>query len=238
MDPSTFFSGNPTLQPSIADGIKMDYLLKKNVFSLSYTYEANPIANFSPRVDSVTNKQTLAAENEKNQKTIALSVSVPIKVTKWWNMQNNLEGTWQELNAFYLGSPIRIRQKNFNINSTQSFSLPKDFSIEILGFYQSAGLFGLYKLKGFSLINAGVQKKLGDKKSILRFALSNVFGPPKFKTSVNAPEQNLVVNGTLQFTNRVFSVTYTRNFGNDKVKGKRDRATGAEEEKERVHTNN
>jgi outer membrane receptor protein involved in Fe transport len=37
MDPSTFFSGNPALQPSISDAIKTDYLFKK-IYSVAYIY--------------------------------------------------------------------------------------------------------------------------------------------------------------------------------------------------------
>jgi hypothetical protein len=52
LDPNTFFSGNPALQPSITDGIKTDYIYKKLVFSVSYSYEANPITNFAPNRSS------------------------------------------------------------------------------------------------------------------------------------------------------------------------------------------
>lgn len=238
MDPSTFFSGNPALQPSISDALKTDYLFKKYILSLTYTYEADPIANFSPRVDPATNKTTLAAENQKNQKTFALTLSIPVKVTSWWSMQNNLIGTSQVLNAIYLGSPLLIKQKNFNINTTQSFTLPENFSFELSAYYQSAGLFSIYKLNAFGSLNAGLQKKLADNKGTFRFNVSDVFGTPKFRPSVNAPEKNLVVSGVLQFSNTNFRLTYTRNFGNQKVIQKRDRSTGSEEEKQRVQSNN
>lgn len=238
MDPSTFFSGNPALQPSISDAVKTDYLFKKYILSLTYTYEANPIANFSPRIDPATNKQTLAAENQKNQKTFALTLSLPVRVASWWNMQNNFIGTSQVLNAVYLGSPLLIKQKNFNINSTQSFTLPKNYSLELSAYYQSAALFSIYKINSFGSLDAGMQKRLANNKGTFRLNVSDVFGAPRFKPSVNAPEKNLIVSGVLRFSNRTLRLTYTRNFGNDKVRQKRMRSTGSEEEKQRVQSNN
>ena len=148
------------MQPCISDAVKTDYLFKKFVFSLSYTYEANPISDFAPRVDPATNKQTLAAENQKNQKTLTAVVSFPLAIAKWWNMQNNAIASSQVLNAFYLGSPLVVKQKNFNINSIQTFILPKNFAIELSGFYQSGGLFGIYKVSSIASMDFGLQKKI------------------------------------------------------------------------------
>jgi hypothetical protein len=234
MDPNTYFSGNPGLQPAITDAVNASYSYKKKIVSLSYSYESSPITNFSPKVDPKTNQQTLAAENQKNRKTFSVNFSLPFEVAKWWNMQNNITAITQQLNGLYLGDPILIRQKTLTLNSTQTFKLPKEFTFSLSGFYRSPGLFGIYKVNAFGSLDAGVQKKLEKIKSTLRFNVSNILNTLKFKSSVDQPEKNLVVRGRLQFTNQYFRVTFTHNFGNDKLKGKRDRSTGIEEEKSRV----
>jgi outer membrane cobalamin receptor len=99
MDPYTFFSGNPALQPSIADAVNIAYIYKKKMISVSYSYETNTITNFSPRVDPATNIQTLAAENQKSDRILAVSMSSPFEVTKWWSIQNNVIGTHEHLSA-------------------------------------------------------------------------------------------------------------------------------------------
>lgn len=237
VDPNTIFSGNPALQPSIANAVKFDYLLNRFVFSLSYTHEKNTITNFSPRIDPATNKQTLVAENQKDKNVTALTVSLPITLINWWTMQNNISGYWQQLNAIYKGAPLSIKQKNININSTQSFTLPKDFSVEISGAYQSGGLFGIYKMRSTTSLNLGVQKKLGPNGGTLLFNVTDFSGPPHLRLSVNVPEQNLVVNADLRFVVSTFKLTYNRKFGNVKVKGNRSRLTGSEDERNRVQSN-
>jgi hypothetical protein len=237
VDPNTFFSGNPSLQPSISNDVKTDYLFKNFVFSLQYTYEENPITNFSPKVDSVTNKQTLAAENQKSRKTFNIILSLPFTVNKWWSMQNNFFATSQVLDGTYKGDPILLKQKTLTARSTQSFKLPKEFTFEVSGFVRSPGLFGIYKSNTFGTLDLGAQKKFPKIRSTLRLAYDNVLNTLIFRPEVNLPDQNLVVNAKLQFSYPTLRLTYTHNFGNDKLKGKRERSTGSEEERGRVQTN-
>lgn len=237
VDPNTLFSGNPALQPAIASSIKADYLIKRFIFSANYTYEQSPITNYAPRVDPATNRQTLAAENQRNKKIAAVNISLPIRFTSWWNMQTNLSGIWQELNAIYNNEPLRIAQKTVNINSTQILTLPKDYTVELRGYAQSGGLFGIYQMKAYGTMDFGIQKKFANNKSTLRLNVTDVFGAPRFKPVIDLPEQNLVVKSNLQFTNRFVRLTFTRSFGNSQVKSNRERTTASEEERRRVNTN-
>jgi hypothetical protein len=236
VDPNTLFSGNPGLQPAISNDFKTDYLFKSFVLSFQYTLEQDPITNFSPKVDPITNKQTLAAENQDNRKTFNIIVSLPIRVTKWWNMQNNLFATSQELNAIYKGDPLVLKQKTFFGRSTQTFKLPKEFSMEVSGFFRSPGLFGIYKSNSFGVLDLGVQKKFGKMRSSLRLAYDNVLNSLKFKPSIDLPDQNLVVRARLQFSYPTIRLTWSQNFGNDKLKGKRNHSSG-DDARERVQVN-
>lgn len=234
LDPHTFFSGNPALKPTISDAIKMDYLFKKIVVSLFYTYEKDPITNFTPRIDSVTNSQTSVSENQRSNQSGGISLSLPVRVNPWWTMQNNITATSGKMDGTYEGASLSIRRKDIAINSTQSFTLPKDFSVELSGVFMSPTADGIYKTKAFGWANLGIQKKLGGKAGTLRFAINNFTGPVKFVSSANFPEHNLVSKSTFLIAPTSFRLTYTRSFGNQKIKGKRDRATGSEDEKGRV----
>ncbi len=161
VDPYTFFSGNAALQPSISNNLKVDYRYKTALFSLQYTVEDTAIAQYQTRTIEGTNQQLIAAENMKNRKTASFTLAFPVQVTPWWNMQNNLIGTWQEVNAYFNNDPIQVHNQNLQVVWINSFSLPKDFSAELVGFYQSKGLFGTTVALPIAGLNIGVQKKLG-----------------------------------------------------------------------------
>jgi len=234
MDPNTFFSGNPALQPAITDNTNVSLSLKSKAITLSYSIESSPITNFSPHVDSATNKQILAAENQRNSKTLNLNLSLPITITKWWNMQLSLSANYQKLNGLYNNEPVALETKNGFVSVLESIKLPKGYSFSLTGFYNSGGLFGISKADGFGSLDMGCQKKFRNEKSMLRLNWTNALNTMKFRFSANIPEKNLYSSAQILFLHPGLHLTFTHNFGSEKVKAKRDRSTGTEEEKNRL----
>ena len=231
---NTLITGNPALQASLSNTFKTAYTFKKYLFSLSYSIEDHAISAFQPSTDPATNKVILSPENLKNQKILSAIVSVPVTINKWWAMQYNVTSLWQEINAFYKKAPVKLTQVNFNINVSQSFKLPKDFSAELSGFYQSRFLDGISLRKAFGSLDFGIKKKFGGNKGALLLNVSDIFRTMVYAGSTNLPEHNLVSSLNLRFTQRTCKLTYSRSFGKEKLKEKRERATGAEDEKGRV----
>jgi len=231
---NTLLTGNPSLQPALSNNFKADYTIKQYLVSLSYSKEDDAIAQFQPHTDSVTNKVTWSAENMINQKTASLMVAVPVTITKWWNAQLSVTGVWQESNALYKGEALSANQTNVSANAHMRFTLPRNFSAEVTGQYQSAQLFGLYRVSPTGTLDIGIKKRLPARWGSLIFNASNILNTSAFTFSTDLPEQNLVGSTSLHFSVPTYKLTYTRNFGNDKLKEKRERMTGAEDEKQRV----
>ncbi len=231
LDPKTFQTGNPGLQPAIVDAVKVSYTFKNRIFSLSYS-SISPAITQLPKINEENNKLIIASENLKSYQSLSLNFSVPFTVTKWWNFQNNLVGNWIKTKTLYKVT-VQQEKSNFYINSTQTFLLPKIFSIGLSGFYSSKSLWGLYTYNSYWSVDIGFQKKLIKTKSLLTFNINNIFNSLGGKNYAIIPEQNLMVRNNYIYGYRGFKLSYTHNFGNDKVKGKRDRTTGAEDEKGR-----
>jgi hypothetical protein len=236
LDSKTELTGNPALQPSLTNTIKGDYIFKSYLFSISYSVEKKAITGFQAEIDSTRLITILTPRNLENQKIVSAIISLPVTVNEWWTMQFNITGLWQQVNAIYQKDAVRLNSGNINIYGSQQFKLPKKFTLELSGFYQSKSLSGLAIVKPLGMLNMGLKKKLGQKSS-LDFNASNILNSMKYRTSINLPEQNLVSTFNLNFFRPTFKVTFTHNFGKEKLKGKRERSTGAEEEKGRVNNN-
>ncbi|MDQ6609083.1 MAG: outer membrane beta-barrel family protein, partial [Bacteroidota bacterium] len=234
LDPYTYVTGNSALQPAIADAVKIDYLVKRFVFSLSYTFETNTIGQFQTEVDVSSNKQTITAKNLKSTQSINASFSLPVSITKWWFSQINLNSTWQKLKTDYNQKPLNVSVLNYDISGFQSFNLPKNFGIELSGFYQSKGLFGAALSQPFGQLNVGIQKKLTKSYSSLKFGVDDIFSSMNVKSNFDLPEENFYTFSRFLIGRRIFRLTYTKSFGNKLLKEKRTRVTASEEERLRV----
>ncbi len=236
MDPQTFFSGNAALQPSISNAVKLDYRIKTFMLSLSYTYEDSAITQFQVRVDPETGRQIINAENTQGIHTANLSATLPLKVTDWWEMQFNLSGSWNQINAYLSGELLTFEQWTFNGFGAQRFKLPQQIGIEVSGFYRSPTRFGTSLVKGFGGLNVGLRKGLGRNGSKGTISLNgqDLLNSIQWTATNDLPEFNLITRGLYDFSQRTFIVGYTYNFGSNTVRAARNRQTGSEEERGRV----
>ncbi len=237
-DPKTFFSGNPALQPAIANALRLGYNFKNYTFSISYTQERNTIESFyfqTQKIDTVNNILYLSASNFKSEKFLNISFSLPFNITKWWSAQNNINYDWRRISTTNNNALVQFQISDYNVNSTQRFKLPKDFSLELTGYYHSASYLGTTKFQPLYQLNIGLQKK-SKKGDILRFTGNDVFNSGsnyRFVDEVSIP--GAIVKRNANFGRVAYKISYTHNFGNDALKAKRERTLGAEEELNRVH---
>jgi outer membrane receptor protein involved in Fe transport len=234
-DPNTYVSGNPALFPAISDAIQGSYTFKDAyIFSLKYTQSRNVIATLQPHLNPSTNQIYYYPENMARQNTLSLTTSLPIAVSSWWQSQNNLTGLYQKLTTTYQGQPINQKVYTLQLTSSHTIKLPRRFTAEVTGFYQSPSVTGLYRTRASGQVMVGIQKLLHADKGTLRLSVSDLFWTNIYSTQSNVPALNLNDRATYHFEPRVVRVTYLRNFGSQTVKAANRRVTGSEEERGRL----
>ena len=238
IDPNTFFAGNPAVQPAISNSVKLDFNYISTILSAQYSVEDGTISRFQTQFDEVNERLIFGAANLDQTKIFSLTLGLPITITNWWKMQNNFIYLNTKVTNTTEGSLFTLEQNTFNINSTQAFTLPKNISAEVNLNYNSPSILslaGTAVLDEIYSINIGVQKKFSGKGGTLGFKVNDLLDSQKWTFTSDLPQQNLNIVNVIDFFNRTFLITYSRSFGNSKLKSARERETGAEEEKRRVN---
>ncbi|WP_194975984.1 outer membrane beta-barrel family protein [Aquiflexum lacus] len=231
-DPFSFFAGNENILPTYTNTFKTDYSYKSMLFFVQYSTDKNVIASFQPTLDEETNTVFLRTENLDQRQTVAMMVAFPLKITSWWETQNNFTANYQRVNSELNGEIYEVDQKGIQVVLTNTFTLPKKYTIELMGNYNSPTINGYFNWLSRGFVNLGVQKDF-EKAGVLRVSCNDIFETSQLRwRSFEGAE--LEFSGRLQFEKRVFMATYTYKFGNSKIQGTRNRKVGSQEEQRRV----
>lgn len=237
VDPTTFFAGNPSVQPAISNSAKFDFNYRSALLSAQYSVEDGTISTFQSRFDEENERLIFGASNLDRSQIFSLTLGLPLTVTNWWKIQNSFIFLNTKITTTLDGSLFNFEQNSLNINHTQSFTMAKDLTSEINFNYNSPsilGFIGTSTLEEFYSFNIGVQKKLGEKWGSIGFKINDLFDAVKWTVVTDIPEQNLNMVNTFDIFNRTFMLIYSNSFGNRKLKSARQRGIGAQEEKNRV----
>ncbi|UZR97908.1 outer membrane beta-barrel family protein [Chondrinema litorale] len=232
IDPNTFFSGNAKILPTLTNNFKADYSFKNFIISFQSSRDKNVIMRFQPQIDLETNTLMFTSENIHRRNTLALNLSMPVKLNTWWETQNNFSGNWQKISTTLNSEYYESIQNGLQVNSTHTFLLPKNFSLELAMFYISPRINGYFNWLARGFVNLGVQKEF-NKGSTLRLSCNDIFETTQYRWRT-FDDASFTFTGRWKPNKRIFTVSFTQKFGNQKIKKSRKRTVGSEEEQKRV----
>lgn len=232
-DPTTVLTGNPQLQPGITDAVQANYRWKSIQLSLQYSYEDNAIVQWQPTVDTENNRQINGALNYDYATTASATLSLPFQPAMWWETQTSVTVQRQNFQPTSQIDALPTAQFSWYGFASQTFHLPKKFSLEISGYYYSSGPFGILTFKPMGELNLGLQKDMGPH-GTLSLNASDLLFTGNWTSAVEDPAQPFRYKGLYRFSERAVRLTYSRSFGSNQVKSARNRTTSSEEERRRV----
>ncbi|KQR69600.1 TonB-dependent receptor domain-containing protein [Pedobacter sp. Leaf176] len=233
LDQYTYNKGNPFLKPQYTNNLELSYtFMQKYMLSVGYSRTTDVITEVLLPDEA---QKALYQTNENLAKNISYNanLNVPVKVNKWWSMNNNL-------NVFYLsfeapdlaGSPLKTGKTSFQFKSQQSFTIVSGFTAELNGSYESPLDYGTLRIKSRYSIDAGLSKSMMNKKASLKLALSDIFNMYKNDLSSGYPGLKYEVHQKNE--SRIGRISFTYRFGKNEIKPARRRATGTESEQGRM----
>ena len=205
--------GNPNLKPSYSNSVSVTAVLEyKYTISLGVQIMQNAIQQ-TTLVDA-ENPELLILQtiNYPTLNNFYASVNLPFQFTKWWSANFNLAGMYMG-QRIYPDEPIR---RNFMgvANGQMSFTLPKNFFIELDGEYMHGAQAGNTKIADFGNLNLSLKKRMFDNKLTLALGAQNLL-PMKQSITIKEPtfERVMTANQPWQRFGVKFSISYNFNAG-------------------------
>ncbi len=233
LDELTFQKGNPSLRPQYSNSYQLGHTFNYTLnTSLTYTRTTDLMSEIT---DTASMRAAfITTKNIAQQDVYSITISYPFALSKAWNVFANTSVSNTHNQAdFGDGKIVDIRATTFNFYMQHSFTLPKEFTFEISGWYNSPGIWGgNFATSEMWSIDAGLQKKLWKNRGNIKLGVADIFKSMGWSGRNNFGALAIRANGGWESRQVKLNLTYL--LGNSQVKGNRNRSTGLEDESKRA----
>lgn len=237
LDPYTYQQGNPFLRPQYTNAVELTHVYKSAITTtVAFSRTTDFINRETPRQIPAQNITYVTPENLGHLDNISATISFPVPVAKWWQMQNNISVHYTNYQTFYSGTPFEVKLVAYNVYTSQNFTLSKTLSAEVSGWYNSASQYGFYRVQPMGAFSVGLQKKVMSGKGNLKLNISDPFWLNQFRGQAMVQDINFQVRS--RWESRRIALSFTYRFGNQNVKGARERNSATTAEQNRVKAGN
>ena len=239
LDELTFQRGNPMLRPQFTNSFEISPTYQGYpVLTLGYSHTKDVFTQVLKTDTRDTRATFITNENLADQKNYTLSINAPTPIAKWWEGFVSLTGFRSHFEADFSTpeTPDFIVDQSFNafnLYSEQTIKLPKGFSVQLSGWYNSRAFWGTLRSAPQGAMDLGIQKKLFDGKGELRLRFGDILHTAGW-SGENLFTPGLKMTASGRWESRTVTMNFSYRFGSSEVKAARQRKTGLEDENKRV----
>lgn len=237
LDPTTYKSGYPYLNPATSYSFELSHVYKQRLItSINYTITQSPITEVIQPEEGNRGVTVQTTKNLHSMEYFGISGSYQFQVAKWWSNTTNVNTYYSHYKGNIDSSILNKGKPTFDVNTTNSLILPKNWSGEVSFFYQAKQVYGYMDLMPQSMFSLGVQKNLFDKKLTAKLNATDIFwmGYPRATSTYN----QYVETFSAKRDTRQVSISLTYRFGKRQGPPTRRHSGGAEDEKRRMGQGN
>lgn len=231
IDELVYSKGNPFLRPEYANNFKLTHIYKgKLTSSFGYWRTKYPVVGL--RIPYDASRTYFISENLDYSEGFNLDLSLNTQVTKWWELNLNLNGYYNLWRA-KLDNNLIINNRTvaFNGNGQSTFKLKNNWTFELSGWYNSPYRRIDYN-SAMGMLDAGLQKKFLKDNATLKIVFSDVLNTAR--GGYHSEYAGIATNLRFKFEGRLLRVTFNYRFGSKEIKEARNRRSGSEDELSRI----
>jgi hypothetical protein len=228
--------GNPNLKASYDNSVSITAVLKyKYTITLGVKITENAIQQ-ATMVDA-ENPELLILQtiNYPTINNYFASVNLPFQFTKWWQANLNIMGMYMG-QRIYPDEPLRRNFMGY-ANAQMTFTLPKEFYIELSGRYMHGAVAGNTKLADMGNMNLSIKKRLVDNKLTLKLGVDNII-PQTQDITIEEPTFKRVMNVDQPWMRPMVNFSISYNFNSGKQFRAKSVESGSAEDRGRLSSGN
>jgi outer membrane receptor protein involved in Fe transport len=237
LDSLSFRKGNPFLLPQFTHNFELSHSFKgRLITTLNYNTTSDVISQLFKQ-DPQNKIVFFTVDNVAKYTNMGISVTAPVPVTKWWNLnlftnvyRNHYKGTYS------LGvrdTAIDLAYTSFNANMTSTFTIRQGFSVEVSGFYRAKGVDQLNINEPMYQMSLAGQKNIMKGKGTVRLNIRDPFAWQRYRGYTQYG--NVDVRIYNRFDARNITATFTYRFGKISQQNQpRRRSSSTQDEQNRV----
>jgi len=214
-NPNTYYSGNPSLQPSFNHNIEFNYIFK-NKFSANLYYQRT--TNNFDQISFLNGIDlTSTFENYYNQNIYGINLNYTDTFFKIWesNISTSFSYNETQITRFNL-VPKNGQSFYYSLNNTFRLNKAKTFMLFVNYWQNLPSRDGYTAAKTRASIDAGVKMSFVEKALQVNLSVSDIFKQSGFKADMYFTDNTQSFNNYWDARRMTLSITY--NFGNQKIK--------------------